>query len=90
MLKNNLWTNPVGWSEKAVGTRFRFWYMIIVQIAFVLIVCAMMFILMSVEPLPTYYLIPVCFVVTISTVAFPSMYIYALSRVLKELNKEEG
>ena len=85
MLKNALWKNPIGWSEKAVGTKFRFWLMISLQI-FITFCIVFIFSLFA-----TFWeLCKICVIVITGTAFFPTMYLYALSRVLRELSKEKG
>jgi hypothetical protein len=86
MLKNALWKNPTGWSEKVVGTKFRFWLMIFQQIFIAFGIVFILSLLIS-----TFYeFCLICVPVIGGTVFLPIIYIYTLSRVLRELSKEKG
>jgi hypothetical protein len=91
MFKNALWKNPVGWAEKAVGTKLRFWIMItahlVMGVAFVFFFLCVTFILFAKG-----FKLPLSFGVGIGGMAafitiLPICYLYTIRKLLIELKK---
>ncbi|MHC4242727.1 MAG: hypothetical protein ACYS3N_10335 [Planctomycetota bacterium] len=73
MIRKFLFHDPIGWSEKAVGSSFRFYFMVSMHI----IIGLMLIYPISVSSIPK----------AMALTMFPLFYLYALKNVLKELNK---
>ena len=91
MFKNALWKNPVGWAEKAVGTKLKFWLLITAHLvmggAFIFFFLCLAFVLFAKG-----FKLPLSFGVGIGgMVAFitmlPICYLYTIRKLLVELKK---
>ncbi len=85
MFKNSIWNNPVGWSEDFVGTKFRFWLLICLQIFVGFLIIFTSFFTSA----PSNYL-SIGLPVIAGTILFPIMYIAALRKLFIELKKHKN
>jgi CBS domain containing-hemolysin-like protein len=94
MFENALWKNPRGWAEKAVGTKLRFWIMLISHI-FVGLVFAFQFfcldfvLLVNGIKLPHSYFLGIGIMIGLMIFG-PIVYLYALRKLLLELRNNKS
>ena len=82
-----LWNDPIRWSERTCGNKFMFWLSIFCHILIVFIIVFMVHLISTPNERLKIY---ICFFVIYGAVIAPTMYLYALRRLLIELKKEKG
>ena len=96
MFKNALWKNPIGWTQKTVGTKLRFFIVLVGHIVMGLAIAAIIIYQSIAIGLMTGNRLPISFTFTIGlflgmTIALPPFYLYAMKKLLgkiKELKKD--
>ena len=77
----NLFKNPIYWAETAVGSKFKFWVSVFIQ---VLIAAFVLYASTRGKMLDSLWVIVVLFMIV-----FPFYYLYALRKLLLELQKRK-
>jgi len=85
MFENALWKNPIGWTNKIVGTRSSFCALVILHIIVPILSLSIPIILFAKLGFSPMLLIANACVMLIPSLVLPFSYLYALKRAIKEL-----
>lgn len=90
MLKNNIFTNPIGWSDKIVGTVSRYIIAVIMTISIGAILMFVFAAFYMLVPLGLKHFYFIMTLILLSTIIFPLCYLRAARSLLIELKNYCG
>lgn len=77
-MKNNVFTDPIGWATKAVGTSFRYRVMQLATVLFGLILAIMFYLVFREARLPIERSFGFLIILVVAAIQFPLFYLRAL------------
>jgi len=83
MFKNNIFSNPVGWAEKAVGTKIRFFYVMISTLVLGTLIILMLY--LEMENFKTWIIFSIMIIV--ATIVPSMIYLLGLRKLLIKLKE---
>jgi hypothetical protein len=88
MFENAIWKNPIGWTNRVVGTQFAFFALVILHIIAPILLLSIPIILFAKLGLPYLSLIAIACVMLIPALILPLSYLYALKTAIRELKEK--
>ena len=86
MFENAIWKDVLRWSEKAVGTKPRFIFLLLIHLLLFLIAISI-FTALTLRISGHTYFHPFYIFLFVTIVLMPAMYLFALRKLLAELKK---